>query len=339
MKRVLAIIAMSLAFVVILVSGFDLLQECNSKYSNEIFEKQHRDCDIETTVNEKCYVYADIYSAYEIEPGESIHVYECTADGRVLGEYVSKEGESDYVTHSNITVSKTDSEELRQLVKSMNQDVENLSKQIIVIRAAIKVGLLLLFVGVLWVSWRHLIRSQVQESSKPNTVKPGIIKKVLAYIVLSLGVFAILFASGWSFLYDYEIQVSQKIDYYYNHQKCDIKTTVNEKCSIPTGDSTSLEIEPGESIHINSFWANGEVFGEYVSEEGEIYYVGHSNITSSKTNSEELKQLVKSMNNNIENLKQQRIVIRRINIGVHSLLFVGSLFVIWRRFRHHHESK
>lgn len=332
MKKVLAIIALSLALLVILVSSLELLYQYETNYSNTIFECQHQNCDIVTTLNESCYVSRDCYTAYEIKPGESIRVYECWSSGQVLGEYVSDEGELDYITHSDITVQKTNSEKLRQIVISMNDKIERLENERTVIRILIPSALILLLVVVPWAGWRRLMRSYVQESSF-SPVKKGILKVVIASIVLSLTVLMILFLFAWNCLRYYEMENSQKINYYYNHQECDIETTVNEKCAISTGLSTSLEIEPGESIHINGCWANGQVFGEYISAEGEIYYIDNNHITPEKTDSEELKQLVKSLNDNIDNLKKQRTPIRGIIIGVHSLLSVGVLFAIWRRFR------
>ncbi len=106
-------------------------------------------------------------------------------------------------------------------------------------------------------------------------------------------------------------------------------------------DDTLIEIEikPGESIHVNECWADGQVLGNYVSEEGTFFYITHSDITVQKTNSEELKQLVKSMNDNIEHLDNERTVIRIVIPGFLILLFAGVVWASWKILKRQHVSK
>ena len=165
MTRVLALITMSLVLVVISAILLFILYLCNIDYSYKIQESKYQDCDIETKVTERCYVkYFDgTYIEIEVEPGESFHVYECWADGQLLGEYISKEGKSYYITHGYITVQKTSGEELKQLVKSMNDNIEKLENERAVIRVIIPGVLILLFAGVVWVSWKLLRRHHVSK--------------------------------------------------------------------------------------------------------------------------------------------------------------------------------
>ncbi len=163
MRKVLAVIFLSLALVVIFISALDLLDQYNAEYSNKIHESGYQKCDIETKVNEKCYLEYTVYDRIDIESGESIHVYGLWNSGKVYGEYVSDEGELYYITHSNITAQKTDSEELKQLVKSMNDNIIKLENERTVIRVVIPGVLILLFAGVVWVSWKLLRRHLVSK--------------------------------------------------------------------------------------------------------------------------------------------------------------------------------
>ena len=163
MRKVLAIITIYLIFIVILVNALDLLFDCESKYSYRIQESKYENCDIETKVNEKCYLEYTVYDRIDIESGESIHVYGLWNSGKVYGEYVSDEGELYYITHSNITAQKTNSEELKQLVKSMNVNIEHLENEWAVIRVFIPSVLILLFAGVVWASWKLLRRHHVSK--------------------------------------------------------------------------------------------------------------------------------------------------------------------------------
>ena len=164
MKKVLIILSMSLVFIIILVGAY-YLDDYEAVYSNRIFDSKHQDCDVETTLNENCSFryHDDTYIEIAIESGESFHVYECRADGQLLGVYISEEGKSYYVTHSDITIQKTDSEELKQLVKSMNDNTEKLENERAVIRVVIPGVHILLFAGVVWASWKLLRRHRVSK--------------------------------------------------------------------------------------------------------------------------------------------------------------------------------
>ena len=163
MKKVLAIIALSLALVVAFVSALNLLDQYNAEYSNKIHESGYQKIDVETIVNEKCYLEYDVNKRIEIEPGESIHVYGLWYSGKVYGEYVSEEGKSYHITHSDITAQKTSSEELKQLVISMNGNIEKLDDERAVIRVVIPGVFILLFAGVVWASWKLLRRHHVSK--------------------------------------------------------------------------------------------------------------------------------------------------------------------------------
>ena len=163
MKKVFFIIFLSLALVGILVSAIVLQHQINMLYLSRIIENRYQVCDIETTVKERCYISIDINTTYEIKPGESIHVYGCWNDGQVYGEYVSEEGESYSITRYCIEAEKTDSEELKQLVKSMNDNTEKLENERAVIRVVIPGVHILLFAGVVWASWKLLRRHRVSK--------------------------------------------------------------------------------------------------------------------------------------------------------------------------------
>ena len=337
MKKVFFIIFLSLALVGILVSAIVLQHQINMLYLSRIIENRYQVCDIETTVKERCYISIDINTTYEIKPGESIHVYGCWNDGQVYGEYVSEEGESYSITRYCIEAEKTDSEELKQLVKSMNENIKNLGNEMNVVRIIFPCVFILLFVGVLWACLRRFTRSHAQESSNTSAVKERVREKVLAIIAFSL-TFVITLAGGLGLLYDLDTGYYCELEQSWCHD-CDIHTTLNKKCTLSRLDDTSIVIEPGETIYINYCWAGGQIFGEYVSEEGQSYHISHSDITAEKTNSEELKQLLKSMNDNMERLRNERAVIRVVIPVVIILLVVVEIWGSWMLLRHHHVSK
>lgn len=337
MKKVLFILFLSLALVGVLVSAIILQYQFNMYYLSRIIENRYKSCDIETTIKDRCYISIDKNTTYVIKPGESIRVYGCWEDGQVYGEYVSEEGKSYYITRYCIEAEKTDSEELKQLVKSMNENIKNLGNEMNVVRIIFPCVFILLFVGVLWACLRRFTRSHAQESSNTSAVKERVREKVLAIIAFSL-TFVITLAGGLGLLYDLDTGYYCELEQSWCHD-CDIHTTLNKKCTLSRLDDTSIVIEPGETIYINYCWAGGQIFGEYVSEEGQSYHISHSDITAEKTNSEELKQLLKSMNDNMERLRNERAVIRVVIPVVIILLVVVEIWGSWMLLRHHHESK
>lgn len=336
MKKVLAIIALSLALLVILVGAMVFLRNFNLDHSQRIEESICQGCDIDTTVKNRCYIAS--YPNVAIEPGESIHVYACWRDGSLTGEYVSEDGETHSFSHWDIYAHETNSKKLIELVKSMNDNTDKLNKEKAVINAVIPGGLLLLIFGALWVGWRRIMRSRVQDSSNTLDDKKGTSGKMNACIVLSLTVLVILFANACNLMINYQIKYSDEMRRNYS-RRCDIVTKTSEKCSVHINSSNFIAINPGEAIHIIDCYPNGDLRGAYVTEDSETCYIGYIDVTADKTDSEELQQLVKTMKYNADCIEKKRIAFTGIIIGVHSLLYIGVLFAIWRRFRACHVPK